>query len=106
MCNALDFSTCTLCGDGVKEGTEACDDADRQSGDGCSATCTVESGFTCTGSTPSVCTGCNMDSQCTSTQYCVLGTPGVCTTKKATGVPCTANNECANGTCTGGTTCN
>jgi cysteine-rich repeat protein len=31
-----------VCGDGVKEGSEACDDHNTASGDGCSATCTVE----------------------------------------------------------------
>lgn len=34
---------------------ETCDDGDFQSGDGCSSTCTVESGFSCAGQ-PSVCT--------------------------------------------------
>jgi len=31
-----------ICGDNVKEGTEACDDGNTASGDGCSSTCTVE----------------------------------------------------------------
>jgi cysteine-rich repeat protein len=31
-----------VCGNGVKEGTEACDDGNVTAGDGCSATCTVE----------------------------------------------------------------
>jgi CSLREA domain-containing protein len=43
------------CGDGVLGSGEACDDGNSTSGDGCSSTCVVESGFTCTGS-PSVCT--------------------------------------------------
>jgi len=30
-----------VCGDGVVEGTEACDDGNQQSGDGCQADCTV-----------------------------------------------------------------
>ena len=38
---ALD-SHVIVCGDGVKEGTEACDDDNTTSGDGCSSTCTVE----------------------------------------------------------------
>jgi uncharacterized repeat protein (TIGR01451 family) len=46
----------TVCGNGNREGTEACDDGNTTSGDGCSATCTVETGFNCTGATPSVCT--------------------------------------------------
>src|SRR3569623_1605557 len=32
----------TVCGDGKKEGTEACDDGNAVDGDGCSATCTFE----------------------------------------------------------------
>ncbi|MFZ5890758.1 MAG: pre-peptidase C-terminal domain-containing protein [Myxococcota bacterium] len=32
-----------MCGDGVRDPGEACDDADTTSGDGCSATCEVES---------------------------------------------------------------
>ncbi len=43
-----------VCGDGVVEGTEQCDDGDTIDGDGCSATCQVESGFACLGE-PSVC---------------------------------------------------
>jgi cysteine-rich repeat protein len=31
----------------VKEGTETCDDGNTADGDGCSNTCTLESGFTC-----------------------------------------------------------
>jgi cysteine-rich repeat protein len=46
----------TVCGNGAKQGTEACDDGNTTDGDGCSATCTVEVGYTCTGTTPSVCT--------------------------------------------------
>ncbi|HAI98546.1 TPA: hypothetical protein DCL30_03330 [Candidatus Peribacteria bacterium] len=42
------------CGDGAVEGSEECDDGDTDAGDGCSATCTVESGYACVGE-PSVC---------------------------------------------------
>lgn len=45
--------TC-VCGDGSVDAPEACDDANTDAGDGCSATCTVESNYLCTGS-PSVC---------------------------------------------------
>ena len=37
-----------MCGDGLVLGTEACDDGNAVSGDGCSSTCQVEAGFTCT----------------------------------------------------------
>lgn len=45
-----------VCGNGVKESGEACDDGDTDSGDGCSQTCAVETGWACTGSAPSICT--------------------------------------------------
>jgi len=38
----------TQCGDGLILGDEACDDGNAVSGDGCSADCQVEDGFTCT----------------------------------------------------------
>jgi cysteine-rich repeat protein len=56
-------SSCSLlvavCGDGFTTGTsETCDDKNTRSGDGCSASCTVESGWSCTRSATavSVCT--------------------------------------------------
>jgi cysteine-rich repeat protein len=42
------------CGDGVRAGAEACDDGNLIATDGCSATCTIEGGWSCTGS-PSTC---------------------------------------------------
>ena len=37
------------CGDGILEGTEFCDDDNKQGGDGCSSACVVESStHTCT----------------------------------------------------------
>jgi len=50
-----------LCGNGVLGSTESCDDANTTPGDGCSATCTLETGWSCSG-TPSVCS-----------QYCAAG---------------------------------
>ncbi len=43
-----------LCGDGLVEGSEACDDGNEAAGDGCDAACAVEAGFSCQGA-PSVC---------------------------------------------------
>jgi cysteine-rich repeat protein len=43
------------CGDGVREGTETCDDGDNDNGDGCSASCTIEPGYICSQTNPSVC---------------------------------------------------
>ncbi|MEZ4267720.1 MAG: hypothetical protein R3F39_15175 [Myxococcota bacterium] len=44
------------CGDGIKAGTEACDDGDDAPNDGCSAQCGVEAGYAC--ATPVVTTQC------------------------------------------------
>ena len=43
------------CGDGIIQAGEQCDDGNVVNGDGCSSTCQVQTGFSCTG-TPSVCT--------------------------------------------------
>lgn len=43
-----------VCGDGAIGGSEACDDGDTDAGDGCSAACAIEHGWTCSGA-PSVC---------------------------------------------------
>ncbi len=42
------------CGDGQLDEGEACDDGDSSDGDGCSASCTVEAGYGCSGE-PSAC---------------------------------------------------
>ncbi len=44
--------TGTVCGNGKREGAEECDDLNTNPGDGCSATCTVESGWECDSSDP------------------------------------------------------
>ncbi|MBL8783297.1 MAG: DUF4215 domain-containing protein, partial [Deltaproteobacteria bacterium] len=36
-----------ICGDGLKEGDEQCDDHNVSNGDGCTASCTTELGWTC-----------------------------------------------------------
>jgi fibro-slime domain-containing protein len=38
----------SACGDGQRFADEACDDGNTYNGDGCSSTCKVETGFTCT----------------------------------------------------------
>ncbi len=48
------INTFAVCGDGVVNGGEQCDDGNLTNGDGCSITCTVQAGFSCVGS-PSVC---------------------------------------------------
>lgn len=53
----FDTSGCrtAACGNGALEAGEACDDGNGASGDGCSAGCAVETGWTCA-FTPSTCT--------------------------------------------------
>eukprot|EP00357_Protocruzia_adherens_P030655 CAMPEP_0114986614 /NCGR_PEP_ID=MMETSP0216-20121206/8525_1 /TAXON_ID=223996 /ORGANISM="Protocruzia adherens, Strain Boccale" /LENGTH=1320 /DNA_ID=CAMNT_0002349071 /DNA_START=266 /DNA_END=4228 /DNA_ORIENTATION=- len=46
ICDCLDLIT-SGCGDLVHQDGEACDDGNTKSGDGCSATCTVELGWSC-----------------------------------------------------------
>jgi cysteine-rich repeat protein len=36
-----------VCGDGIVDSNEDCDDGDNDNGDGCSSTCAVETGWTC-----------------------------------------------------------
>lgn len=44
---------CTeICGDGLNYGRYYCDDGNTLNGDGCSSTCKVEAGWTCSGGTP------------------------------------------------------
>ncbi len=43
-----------VCGDGIVDLSEACDDGNNHDGDGCDAFCRVEAGWVCTGQ-PSVC---------------------------------------------------
>jgi cysteine-rich repeat protein len=46
----------SVCGNGLVEGLEGCDDNNTSPDDGCNAACQVELGWTCTGE-PSVCSG-------------------------------------------------
>lgn len=49
------------CGDGIQTATESCDDGNEDDEDGCSSVCELETGFECTGTTPTVCTD---DNEC------------------------------------------
>jgi cysteine-rich repeat protein len=92
-CTLVNDSDCSaVCGNGIRETGEGCDDGDISSGDGCSSSCTVESGYTCNTATPNVCTQTCTDN-CNSLNYnCDYHTI------------CGSNISC--GTCSGGQTCN
>jgi cysteine-rich repeat protein len=62
------------CGNGILESGEDCDDGNRNADDGCSAACSVEAGWSCSGS-PSVCIeGCGEnDSVCVYGSLCCSG---------------------------------
>jgi cysteine-rich repeat protein len=53
--DTVDGDLARLCGDGVIAPSEACDDGNATSGDGCSATCGREDGWDC-GGEPTACT--------------------------------------------------
>jgi len=74
-----------LCGDGLLQGGESCDDGNTTSGDGCSQSCSVESCFSCT----------QMDGGATCGPL-AEGQPcsgGVCTAS-AHCVACLSNSDC------------
>jgi cysteine-rich repeat protein len=48
----------SLCGNGVLDVGEACDDGNVKSNDGCNATCQYEPGWNCTSTLPTICSGC------------------------------------------------
>ena len=74
----LPFSSPSVCGDGIAEPGEPCDDGDVDGGDGCAAGCQIESGYACV-------TGSDGGSICSDLDECALGTG-----------TCVANAVCSN----------
>jgi len=89
--------TCTpiVCGDGMLTGDETCDDSNTTAGDGCGATCAVETDFTCTG-TPSVCTPRPPNYQC-SGATAVTATTTILAERSINGGPRTVATSCGFG---------
>ncbi|MBI5505343.1 MAG: DUF4215 domain-containing protein, partial [Deltaproteobacteria bacterium] len=87
--------TCRICGDGVITGSEQCDDANTEAGDGCGPTCAIESCFTCANE-PSICapqpdgTACEDDFFCNGSDACI----GAACSGHA-GNPCPDAGECS-----------
>lgn len=70
-----------VCGDGIREGTEACDDGNTSDGDCCSSTCTLDpAGTPCPDA--DLCTG---NETCDGAGSCVIGSTVDCDD----GLPCT-----------------
>jgi len=92
-------STPAVCGNNVIETGENCDDGDAQGGDGCSATCQQETGWTCTGQ-PSFCSENCGDTQIVGNEVCDGSNHGPhdCTT---IGQGFTGGTLACNGTCDG-----
>ena len=61
-----------ICGDGIIESGEQCDDGNTTSGDGCSSQCQIESCFTCVGQ-PSICTPAPAGTACDDGNACTVG---------------------------------
>jgi cysteine-rich repeat protein len=53
---SIDAPLSNTCGDGVLDALESCDDNNQVELDGCSAECSVESGYDCGAEEPSICT--------------------------------------------------
>ena len=95
------------CADAIVQLGEGCDDGDATGGDGCSATCDVEPGWSCSGS-PSVCTPECGDSTLDAGESCDDGdTAGgdgcssACTVESGytcAGEPSVCTRNCGNGT--------
>jgi cysteine-rich repeat protein len=117
----------TLCGDGVVDGAEACDDGNNTNNDGCSSTCTLEAGFSCAGTAPTVCSAICNDGLVVGTEcedgnavdgdgctagcvveagYACFGNPSYCATKCGDGFVVVGVEECDDGNTAVGDGCN
>jgi len=111
VCSSLENANncpndCPKCGNGVIQSGESCDDGNTHDGDGCSAVCTVEGGYVCSGS-PSICQppvcGNNMievGEGCD--DGCMVGYPNDCTESADNGDGCSNKCQIESGyTCSG-----
>jgi cysteine-rich repeat protein len=105
------------CGDGLVTGVETCDDKNILPGDGCSVTCTIETGFQCASAQPSLCWSVCGDGVLAANEKCddgnLIDADG-CTAKckvefgfKCTGSPssCIIPSYCGDGVVTGSEAC-
>ncbi len=105
-----------VCGNGVTEGVEACDDGNTTNGDGCSSTCRRENGQPCTDDNQcqsGVCDDTSMTCEPANTcgnsaleagEACDDGNTAngdgcSSTCRRENGQPCTDDNQCQSGVC-------
>lgn len=108
-------SQAPVCGNGVRQTGETCDDGDTTAGDGCSATCTVESGWSCAGNAPDVCIEVCGNGIITSGEACDDGNTSnsdgcssACAEESGwscTGEPSTCTTTCGDGIAAGAEAC-
>ncbi len=96
-------TTIPVCGEGVVNGLEECDDGGTSGGDGCSGLCTIEQCYACSGE-PSSCaadTGasCDDDLPCTENDVCDGQADCAGTPKDCSGL----DDQCNDGVCNPGT---
>jgi cysteine-rich repeat protein len=89
------------CGDGLRQGQEACDDGNTAPGDGCDTACEVELCWVCKDVLPGGRSSCGPQCDAAAGQSCVMG---MCVSVQ--GEPCGADGDCAIGFCSGGVCCN
>jgi cysteine-rich repeat protein len=115
VCNPMsNLCVASICGDNRITGTETCDDGGTTSGNGCSATCTIEAGYKCSGM-PSVCMLACGDGVKDPTEGCDdggmmsgNGCSATCTVEpgyKCSGSPSTCIIACSDGVIDAGETC-
>lgn len=112
-----------ICGDGIRDITEACDDSNVQSGDGCDQTCRVEQCFVCSDDVAAGRSICGPACNELAGQYCYAGACVSCVDGIQNGAEtdvdcgggcgpcdiskrCTGANDCSSGFCSGGLCCN
>lgn len=100
--DVVDAADAGRCGDGVINASEACDDGNTEAGDGCSASCQVEAGWTCEASgTP--CTAICGDGVVVDTEECDDGNAvegdGCSACRVDDGYKCPVGSPCVPTTC-------
>jgi len=110
-----EYSLTATCGNGTRENAEACDDGNTTNGDGCSSSCTVQSGWSCAGAAPTVCSEVCGNGIVTSGEACDDGNTSngdgcsaSCTLQSGwscTGTPSTCSTACGDGIVAGSEAC-